>query len=319
VLTTACHFNKASEPVVKNQDVVPTKEDEIYKYNAYIDLNNFIVKEFAETLEDYFDELGNDPEPSFKKNFSFRPRAISKYDKEKLEKAFVVAAQQPQYMSVDGALQELYPTMTELMNLLTEAHSYYELKNYVDDDYVKAKELHKKIVDCYKIYQPLAKKYCNALNVIAIEREKSSLENYKNNGQMLRYHCLRVLTRAEELQQELDDQQITAANILDIDVAKFMDKYNLLIEDVNEIMKYSKDEEQGKKEGITNFDPYKTYIGDIVQVKVAATQLKERVQNKKSFKTYQLRSKFFMESQDGAPEKFSRKLSDALRSYNRLK
>jgi hypothetical protein len=128
-----------------------------------------------------------------------------------------------------------------------------------------------------------------------------------------------VLTRAEELQQELDDQQITAANILDIDVAKFMDKYNLLIEDVNEIMKYSKDEEQGKKEGITNFDPYKTYIGDIVQVKVAATQLKERVQNKKSFKTYQLRSKFFMESQDGAPEKFSRKLSDALRSYNRLK
>lgn len=315
---TGCYSNKKSAPIVQNHDEAPTEEDEIYKYNAYVDLNNYIVKDFAETLDDYFKHLGNEQDPKFEKYFSFVPRSISKYDIEKLEKAFNASHHQPQYASVDGAAQELYPQMTDLINLLAEAHTYYKLKSYVDDNYVKAKELHTKIVNCYKIYQPLANKYCANFNAIASEREKRRLENYKNRGQLLKYHCLSVLMHAEALQQEMDEQQITADNILDLDLPKFQGRYNLLIADVNEIMKYSKDEQALKKEGITNSGRYESYINDIIEVKVCATQLMERVKQRRNFEKHQLGSRFFRESVDGSPEKFNKKLSDAIREYNHL-
>ncbi|MBP2654059.1 MAG: hypothetical protein H6Q73_1628 [Firmicutes bacterium] len=211
----AYYFDKASMLYQNNQGDVPTEEDVDIKYNTYNELNNYIVKDYAEVLNDYFENFGNGQELRFEKCFSFILRSISKCDRKNLEKAFVVSSQDPNFKSVDASLQELYPQMTELMSLLEEMRSYYLMRNYVDDDEndAKAKELHEKIVACYYVYSPLAEKYSSSLRDVAIEREKSHLRQSNKGELLIRYYCLRALIKAEDLLRNFEDKKSTFANI----------------------------------------------------------------------------------------------------------
>ena len=221
ISVSVCYFDKVSTLVVDSQGDVPTEEDENFKYNTYIELNNYIVKDFAEILDEYFKDFGDGQEFRFEKYFSFTLRSISKCDRQNLEKAFMESFRNPKFGAVDDSLQGLYPQMTELMNLFEETRSYYVLKKYANNDDVKGRELHEKVLACYKVYSPLAEKYCNNLRAVAKEREKSSLRKFSNKGDLLRYHWLRVLIKAEDLQRNFENQKITSANILDWNLPKF--------------------------------------------------------------------------------------------------
>lgn len=300
----------------KNKAMEEAKEVE--KYNAYVQLNNYMTGRLDQVLNRYFERLGDGEQPIIEKHFSFTMLSISASDKSALDKQFGFADKTPAFPAVDPAVVKLKPVMNDLIAILSEAHDYYETKGYVDDNFVKSKELHTKIVKATDAYYAAGDEFLTAMANMGAERRKESLKKYQDNDEQLRYSALKFLIDAEALSAEMEEQGVTAKNILDLDMGKYKAKYDVLVEDLNNLTQHSQDDTRVKKEG---FDSHylKRYVDEAKKVKVTASEIIERVNKKSKVDDFHLKNRFFTENQDGTPEKFSKTLRGAIENYNRMK
>ncbi len=305
-----------SDDKQKNKAMEEAKEVE--KYNAYVQLNNFMTGRLDQVLNRYFEKLGDGEQPIIEKHFGFTMLSISASDKTALNKQFGYAEKTPAFPAVDPVVMKLKPVMNDLIAILSEADDYYETKGYVDDNFAKSKELHTKIVKATDAYYAVGDEFLTAMAEMGTERRKEDLKKYQDNDEQIRYSALKFLIDAEALSAETDEQGITARNILDLDMGKFKAKYDVLVEDLNLLTQHSQDESRLKKEG---FDSHylKRYVDEAKKVKVAASEIIERVNRKSKVDDFHLKNRFFTENQDGTPEKFSKTLRGAIENYNRLK
>lgn len=293
------------------------KKKELEKYNAYVGLNNVMMGRIQEVLIDYFEEVGMEAEPVIEKHFSYTMLSISSYNKSDVEKYLAYADQKPEFAQLDPSVVKLKPVINELISVLSEAHEYYEIKGYVDDKFAKSKELHTKIVNTYKTYETISNEFFDALEVMEEERTKAELKALQDADKMLRYSTIKTLLDAEEVAKEFETQGITAKNILELDLEKFKVKYNVLVEDLKALTEYSQDAARVKNEG---FDSYnlESYVEKIKELKVAATNVIDRVNKKKKVDDFHLDSSFFTENQEGTPENFNKHLGEAINTYNKM-
>ncbi|MBP2654060.1 MAG: rane associated protein [Firmicutes bacterium] len=203
-----CYFDKAYAYEVKNQADVSVEESVKYKDTTYSKIHNYILNEFPEDVDKYFEKFGAGQDPRFKKWFDFTLNSVSKYEHPYFEKEFSAAYKKMNLEAVDGRLPGFYSKMTEWINSFKETRLYYVLNAYLDYDYAKAKDVYKIVVACYNVYSPIVEVYSNNLRSNAMEFEKSGRENLKNKGELLRYYCLRALIKAEDLQQGLESGRL---------------------------------------------------------------------------------------------------------------
>jgi hypothetical protein len=312
--TTACKPGKA----VDTGDKV-IKEDPEIKYNAYIALSDYMNGEFATCLNYYFAKFGYEYGAMIDNHGGFSLYPVSKSGRQISETAYKSSAEKPVYTEVDALVKELYPKMSELMNLLDEAYSYDVLKSYEDDNFIKAKELHGKVIASYDAYQPLYDRFTSGIYAVVAQQRKKDLENFRKNDQLLSYYCLSVILRTEELQVEMDNQNITASNILELDLIRFKEKHNLLAEDVHRFIEYASDERRVKREGFNpNSSYYSSFMGDVTEINIAAAEIIERVEKKKNLDSFDLNNGFVLENRSGTPEKLRKKYNQAIRDYNNM-
>ncbi|WP_010500140.1 YiiG family protein [Paenibacillus elgii] len=291
---------------------------EIEKYNAYVQLNNYMTGRLDQVLTRYFEKLGDGEQPIIGKHFSFTMLSISANDKSALNKQFGYAEKTPAFPTVDPAVVKLKPVMNELVAILSEAHDYYETKGYVDDNFAKSKELHTKIVKAVDGYYAASGEFLKAMASMGAERRQQNLKKYQDNDEQIRYNALKFLIDAEALSAEMEEQGVTAKNILDLDMGKFKPKYDVLVEDLKNLTQLSQDEKWAKKERLRS-DLVEDYVDEAKEVKVAASEIIERVNKKREVDELDLSNRFFLENRDGTPEQFNMKLRDAIKEYNRLK
>lgn len=291
---------------------------EIEKYNAYVQLNNYMTGRLEQVLTRYFEKLGDGEQPIIGKHFSFTMLSVSANDKSALNKQFGYADKTPAFPTVDPAVVKLKPVMNELVAILSEAHDYYETKGYVDDNFAKSKELHTKIVKAADGYYAASGEFLKAMASMGAERRQESLKKYQDNDQQLRYSALKFLMDAQALSAEMEEQGVTAKNILDLDMGKFKAKYDVLVEDLTNLTQLSQDAMRAKKEGLRS-DLVEDYVDEAKEVKVAASEIIERVNKKSAVDEFDLSNSFFLENRNGTPEKFKKTLRDAIQEYNRLK
>jgi Protein of unknown function (DUF3829) len=294
-----------------------TKMKELEKYNAYVGLNNVMVGRMHEVLVEYFEEIGMEAEPIIDEHFSYTMLSVSSYDKSDVEKYLAYTDQKPEFAQLDPIVVKLKPVINELISVMGEAHEYYEIKGYVDDKFAKSKELHTKLVNTYKTYETISNEFFDALDVLDKERTKAELKDLQDADKMLRYSTIKTLLDAEEVAKEFEAQGITAKNIIELDLEKFKVKYDVLVEDLKALTEYSQDAARVKKEG---FDSYtlERYVDKIKELKVAATNVIDRVNKKKKVDDFHLDSSFFTENQEGTPENFHKHLGEAIDSYNTM-
>lgn len=294
----------------KNTIYNETESSKNQKYVAYIALDNFITGKLEESLDYYFEKFGDTDEVKVDKNSDLQNGIFLKFNKKELEENLKYASKNPSFNELDNCVKKLEPKLNELVDLLDEADSYYKLKSYMDDDFVKGKVLHKKIHLQYKEVKPLSKKFSSDFEIIFLKKSKKDLENFKKNDYMIRYYALSVILRAKDLEAELNNQGITSENVSDLDVDAFKEKYNLLVEDTNKFLNYSKDSDRIKKEKLDpNFEYANVFKYRITDIKAAATDILIRLQkgNKNNI------------SKEGTPEYYTEKIKEAVSEYIKIK
>ncbi|MDT3426397.1 hypothetical protein J2Z22_001923 [Paenibacillus forsythiae] len=299
----------------------PTDADkldlEIAKFNAYVNLNNVMTGRLQDVLNDYFEEFGDGALPKIEKHFSGSLLSISSYDEDAINLAFQYTDKEPAFDSLDSAVIQLEPSIKKLVAVLGEAYDYYDVKGYADDQFAKGKQLHARIIQAHRAYEKTADVFFDGVNDLGQKRMQAELKELLANDEQIRYAILTFMLDAEALSDVMEQQEIYADNILDLDLKSFQAKYKVLITDLQNINKYAADKARVEKEGLREY-ALEAYVDAAKDVKVAATNIVERVKNKRAVDEFTLKSSFFRQNEDGTPENYNDKVSTLISKYNQL-
>lgn len=314
IILTSCGSIKNT---IKDNEIISKMDTEIdEKYSSYIDIDILIKGKLKDSMEYYYETFGKLEDMKLKDRLNIYTGDYFVFMEKKIEKDLDNIVKNPLEDEMKSYTSELNPKLKELIYLLEEMDSYYKLKSYVDDDFVKGKELHKQIISKYDEVKPLADKYSSNFNLVFIENSKKELENFKKKDFMINYYFLSSILRAKDIETELSNQNISSKNVRDLDIVKYKEKYNLLVEDMNRLLEYSKDGDRVKKEKLEPTFSI-TAMECIMDVKAAATDILIRAQ--KENKTMKEELDIYGREKFGTPDYLSSKVNDAVSEYIKIR
>jgi len=281
-----------------------------------VGLNNLMTGRINEVLIHYFQKFGVDAQPVIEKNFSFIMLDVAETERDVIDQANGYTASQPAFADADPVVIKLTPVIKDLLSVLDEMKAYYDTRGYVDDDFAKGKQLHTKLLSANLAYETVATQYFTNLQKLGNERRLAELQKLKDLDQLIRYNALKFMIDAEATAIEMDEQGITAENVLKLDVTKFKAKYDIMTADLSALMTLSKDKKQIQKEGVNSFS-IENYVGSATEVKAAASKIIERINKKEPVSDSDLQGQF-LDTTDGTPENFNYQLSKAIERYNEM-
>lgn len=290
------------------------------KYAAYTNLDMFLTGKLQESLDAYTAKFGEADVFKVKKNDNlYMGILVDTMNKKELDESFDYASRQPAMDEVDQTVKELNPKFKALIATLEEANTYYKLKSYVDDDFVKGRILHQTIHEQTAQMKPQLDQFITAFEAKRAQKLQGDLDSFKQKDYMIRLYALSFMLKAGEIQDELNRQGITSNNMKALNEGPIKDKYSLLVADMNQFLEYVKDTERIKKEGLnTNFTPVEVYKSRIIQLKASATDLLARAEEARNDLSSS-KSKFTKQNKDGTPENYSKKLKEAWSDYMKIK
>ncbi|TYP71956.1 YiiG family protein [Paenibacillus methanolicus] len=296
--------------------ITPGESKEIEKYNAYVGLNNLMTGRISEVLDHYFEKFGADQQPVIEKNLAFIMIGVAETERKVIDQANGYTASQPAFASADPVVIKLTPVIKDLLSVLDEMKAYYDSRGYVDDDFAKGKQLHTKLVTANVAYETVAKQYFTALQKMDNEQRQAELLKRKDADQQIMYNALKFMIDAEAVAIEMQEQGINAGNVLQLDMAKFKAKYDMMTEDLNALATIAKDKERIQKEGVNSFS-IENYVHAATEAKAAASKIIERINKKQPVSDSDLNGQF-LSTTDGTPENFYYLLGKAVERYNEI-
>ncbi|WP_458121633.1 YiiG family protein [Paenibacillus sp. Z6-24] len=296
--------------------MTPGESQKIEKYNSYVMLNNLMTGRVNEVLIHYFEKFGTNKKPVIEKNVSFIMLDVPTAQRDVIEQAKGYTTRGPAFANTDAAVTKLTPVLQDLLTVLDEMKVYYDSKGYVDDDFAKGKQLHTKLIHANLAYEKAAQEYFTVLRKMDAEQRQADLQGFKDADQQIRYHALKFMIDAEATALEMNEQGISASNVLQLDMKKYKAKYDLMTADLEALVTLSKDKAQIQKEGLNSFS-IENYVHSATEAKAAASKIIERINNKKPVSDSDLSGQF-LHTTDGTPENFSYLLSTAIERYNEM-
>lgn len=313
IATTAC-----SLPTPGDRKGASARDDEakdMNKYNAYIDLSNQINGGmYGSIFNNYVDRFGWEEEIYIDEKFNgysttpFIPSVI-----EHASKTLNYASVEPSYGATDEKVKELIPIIIDLMNANNEIESYYTAKTYVDDDFEKGRELHKRYIASFEKYIEVGQQFLEEFSEITRERKYSDAEKLKDEDMLIRYYALRTVLRAQEIQEAFYYNGVTDDNILDFNVKEYEELYNMLAEDIEHYFEYAKDADRSKKEGWANLEIFQTSMEG---VKVTANDILEILREQDTEINSDTKGKVTTGGRNAILSAFDRKVSFLVDAYN---
>lgn len=284
---------------------------EIEKYNAYINVNNFMGDRLQTVISGYFRRVEE------KKEFQmigtdYWCNSLGKSYYEIINTANEYISKEPSFGTLDTAYEKLYPVLKKMMKAFDEIYDYGELETYLDDDYAGAKKLHAKVWKYYEKYIPLAETFFDEIEKLADKQREETLKELKEKGYEVRYSIIETISLGQDIQNFFYDNDITDANLLDTDLKKLDPLYKEFVKAVKVCYENIKDEEKLKKEGISSVSMFESALKD---AKVSMSKLYKRIKDKKEVEEYEVNTAFPREDTIAG---FNEKLGELISNYNSL-
>ncbi|WP_053955727.1 DUF3829 domain-containing protein [Inediibacterium massiliense] len=315
-MLSACNVNtKENSKDTSSEVEISQEQRRINKENVYVELNNFITgRYFTDIIDRYFIMFGT--EEFVKPSGAPFVNTVAQHEVELIEKALECSKSEPKIEGFDAAVQDLIPKMQKLINVMNEAHTYYNQKDYVDDNYAKGAEYHNQIIEIYfNEFYPSLKVFLNNMEEMGERKRKEDMKNMKDHDFMIQYHMLDILCKAQDIQNEMYNQGIDSSNILKLNIVPVKEKYQLLIESIGKLREYGKDNSRLEKEGFVAAQ-IEQYLKDAGNVKASVTEIIQRVEKKEPIDAFDIQHGY-VTSRSGTPENFDSKLGDLIDYYNR--
>ncbi|MBU5438132.1 YiiG family protein [Tissierella sp. MSJ-40] len=317
---TACNSTgkQEEEPATTSTEVSDSQADYerkiITKQNAYVNLGNFITAEyFNRIIDTYFSRFGT--EEFVKPSSAPFVNAVAKHEIDLIDDALERSEREPYIEGFDESVQDLVPKLKNLISIMDEAHTYYKQKDYIDDDYAKGAEYHNQIVSIYfNEFYPSLEVFFGYMDELAKNQRESNMQLLVENDFMIRYHILDVLYKAQDIQSGIYDQNVSSENILELNLDLIKEDYEALIESINKLKEYSKDNKRLEAEGFDSVQ-MEQYIGYAAEVKAAITEIIQRVNDKNPVPESDIKHNY-VSSTSGTPEKLDSRISALIDYYN---
>lgn len=303
------------EPELSDEEL---EEQEQELYNAYIEVNNFMLGRVSDSLERYFNYVDIeqeefallDPDYDYYDCYS-----LSEYDIEQVESAYEMVNSKSDKTSLDEAFLKMYPSLKMVISTLNDIEVYTEMKSFLDDDYQKAKEYHANLLSALADYMDDGDAFMAELDIVANERQEKAYERMKEEGLEVFYAMNRVLDLANDIETELYNQGVWDENILDMDLEKIQPLYDEFVENVDALLAYDNDEEKLAAEGISKYGWWNSFIRDLKDTKFSLTEVLQKVKDGEELSQFDINASF---SGQCSLSSFDAGLSSLINDYNNI-
>lgn len=252
-------------------------------YNTYVNVNNFMVGRLHSSLERYFEYVDIEQEEFTLLDADddyFTCYSLSEYDIRDLDSAYEMASGKSEKDALDEAFLKMYPSASIVIATLNEIEEYTDMKSYLDDDYERAREYHATLMGSLEEYFNTGDAFMEELNAVADARSAEDLERMKAEGYEVFYAMNMVIDLANDIEQELYNQEVWDENILDMDLEKIQPLYDEFVENVEALLEYSKDESKLAAEGIPyNSGYWSIFLSDVKDTKTSLTEVLQKVKD----------------------------------------
>ena len=272
---------KATEATETTEETKPewTQEDDMELNNAYIDIYNYMIGRMEDSIDRYFQYVDYQEEfVLLEDNKDYDCYSLTSTFSEDIDHAYQLVNEKSEKNSLDDAFLQFYPTLTDLVDILSEIYNYTDMKSYYDDNYEKGKEQHGKLWLSLNSYEETAALFDDELQKYQDDRKEDSLRQLQEDGLNTLYAVNIMLDSAQALQEEFYNQGISDGNILDMDMEKIQPLYDEFTKHVDAVIELSKDETALTEEGIpVNSAYWSTFLSSMKDTKVSLTKVLQKV------------------------------------------
>lgn len=280
------------------------KQNKTLKQNAYIGFSNMLTGRFYDSISRYERYFGL-KEKIIKPKSPSSPYTMGDSYVSSVNSALEYASMEPAMADMDSDVKALAPLVLETMTLLNNIVDYYDMKNYVDDDYEKGIEYHAQLIALNTEITPLMDQFSARVAQMDRANKIESMEELREAGLMVQYYTLESMLYAEDIINFIIEHEIDDSNIHKVKADDFKPYYDALAQSTTNFMDAC-NEGSDPLIDATLFSMFKSAMTDL---KSEASSMYERIQNSK-----RASSSF----DHGIPSAFVDTYNEVVSNYNRL-
>ena len=303
---------KSLSGVSKEQAVLDKNKD---KYNKHIRFYNRILN-IDKGLLYYFEDAGMDKK--FKNIQNEEIAADIAIDKNFIDKLKELSESKEKKDELDKKAITMLPVLEKMLPIADEMRAYYKNKQYLQDNYGKAQDLHTQLLATLDKYNQVTKSYKEVFEKKSDEIKKLMIKDYDKRKQYITYNQFMFIEEGDQIIKEIHKQGLDAS---DFTVKGNAKKFKKLEEKMDKAFikfeKSIKNTKQLEKEGYNPGD-HSEFIQRANKFKQSVNVFIQRIEKKEKASHSSVSDSFFAQTEEGTPENVLANFNEVIKEHNKL-
>lgn len=303
---------KSLSGVSKEQAVLEKNKD---KYNKHIRFYNRILN-IDKGLLYYFEDAGMDKK--FKNIQNEEITADIAIDKNFIDKLKELSESKEKKDELDKKAIAMLPVLEKMLPITDEMRTYYKNKQYLQDNYAKAQDLHTQLLATLDKYNQVTKSYKEVFEKKSDEIKKLMIKDYDKRKQYITYNQFMFIEEGDQIIKEIHKQGLDAS---DFTAKGNVKKFKKLEEKMDKAFikfeKSIKNTKQLEKEGYNPGD-HSEFIQKANKFKQSVNVFIQRIEKKEKASHSSVSDSFFAQTEEGTPENVLANFNEVIKEHNKL-
>jgi len=303
---------KSLSGVSKEQAVLEKNKD---KYNKHIRFYNRILN-IDKGLLYYFEDAGMDKK--FKNIQNEEITADIAIDKNFIDKLKELSESKEKKDELDKKAIAMLPVLEKMLPITDEMRTYYKNKQYLQDNYAKAQDLHTQLLATLDKYNQVTKSYKEVFEKKSDEIKKLMIKDYDKRKQYITYNQFMFIEEGDQIIKEIHKQGLDAS---DFTVKGNAKKFKKIQEKMDKLFnKFEKSIKNTKQLGKEGYNPgdHSEFIQKANKFRQSVNVFIQRIEKKEKASHSSVSDSFFAQTEEGTPENVLANFNEVIKEHNKL-
>lgn len=285
------------------------------KYSKHIRFYNRILN-IDKGLLYYFEDAGMDKK--FKNIQNEDIAADIAIDKNFIDKLKELSESKEKKDELDKKAAAMLPILEKMLPVADEMRAYYKNKQYLQDNYAKAQDLHTQLLATLDRYNQVTKSYKEAFEKKSDEIKKLMIKDYDKRSQFITYNQFMFIEEGDKIIKEIHKQGLDAS---DFTAKGNVKKFKRMEEKMDKaFIKFEKSIKNTKQLGKEGYNPgdHSEFIQKANKFKQSVNVFIQRIEKKEKASHSSVSDSFFAQTEEGTPENVLANFNEVIKEHNKL-
>ena len=285
------------------------------KYSKHIRFYNRILN-IDKGLLYYFEDAGMDKK--FKNIQNEDIAADIAIDKNFIDKLKELSESKEKKDELDKKAVAMFPILEKMLPVVDEMRAYYKNKQYLQDNYAKAQDLHTQLLATLDRYNQVTKSYKEAFEKKSDEIKKLMIKDYDKRSQFITYNQFMFIEEGDKIIKEIHKQGLDAS---DFTAKGNVKKFKRMEEKMDKaFIKFEKSIKNTKQLGKEGYNPgdHSEFIQKANKFKQSVNVFIQRIEKKEKASHSSVSDSFFAQTEEGTPENVLANFNEVIKEHNKL-